>query len=77
MNSDGTAYILQWEQEPLPDFMEPVGIEKLKVDSPLSPYIWTHFLCLEGEKIKFRKDTLRMPFSNLEKLQRRSWEALK
>lgn len=55
MNSHGTAYILQWEGEKLPDFVKNSTIEKLK-DAPLpTASIWTTLFVSGGRKDKISK----------------------
>jgi len=33
MNSEGTAYILKWEEEELPDFIRDTKIEGIKIEA--------------------------------------------
>ncbi|MEA4841403.1 MAG: hypothetical protein VB110_10415 [Bacteroidales bacterium] len=33
MNSDGTVYILKWEEEELPDFIRDTKIEGIKIEA--------------------------------------------
>jgi superfamily II DNA/RNA helicase len=55
MNSDGTAYILQWEQEPLPEFIPEAIVEKL-VKAPLpSVTNWQTLFISGGRKDKISK----------------------
>jgi len=48
MKSDGTAYILAWKNEELPDF---IGKLRLKKSVPL-PYLWLQ----SGKRFIFRAD---------------------
>ncbi|MGQ7869085.1 DEAD/DEAH box helicase [Sunxiuqinia sp. sy24] len=55
MFNDGTAYVLQWEEENLPDYMGALGIERLQ-EAPLpdaSP--WTTLFISGGRKDKISK----------------------
>ena len=55
MNSDGTAYILHNERDPLPDFIENLPVEKL-VKSPLpGPSEWSTLFVSGGRKDKISK----------------------
>ena len=55
MNRQGTAYVLQWEQEPLPDFIEAAEIEVLQpAELPTVPKWKTLFLS-GGRKDKISK----------------------
>ena len=55
MNSDGTAYILHSERDPLPDFIENLPVEKL-VKSPLpGPSEWSTLFVSGGRKDKISK----------------------
>lgn len=55
MNSGGTAYLLQWKEEPLPDFVKNSTIEKLK-EAPLpSPSDWQTLFISGGRKDKISK----------------------
>lgn len=55
MNSKGTAYLLQWEEEPLPDYIANVAVEELH-DAPLpSPSGWKTLFISGGRKDKISK----------------------
>jgi len=55
MNSDGTAYILKWEKEELPDFIEDTKIEQLKdAPTPEAP-IWKTLYITGGRRDKISK----------------------
>lgn len=55
MNSDGTAYVLQWEHEYLPDFINAPQIEKLQ-DAPIpEPSLWQTVFISGGRRDKISK----------------------
>ncbi len=55
MNTDGTAYILKWEDEKLPDFIEKTTIEPLKkAPKPEAP-IWKTLYITGGRRDKISK----------------------
>lgn len=55
MNSKGTAYLLQWDQEPLPDYIDHVEVETLK-EAPLpNPSDWKTLFISGGRKDKISK----------------------
>jgi superfamily II DNA/RNA helicase len=55
MNSDGTAYILQWEKEALPDFIQNPEIEEIKKAPVPSPSIWKTLFISGGRRDKISK----------------------
>lgn len=55
MHNDGTAYILQWEKEELPDFIQNIDIEELKeAPTPVSSE-WKTIYISGGRKDKISK----------------------
>ncbi|MDD4921842.1 MAG: DEAD/DEAH box helicase [Bacteroidales bacterium] len=55
MNTDGTAYILKWEKEELPDFIKGVAVEKIK-DAPVPKApIWETLYITGGRRDKISK----------------------
>ena len=55
MNSDGTAYVIKWDQEALPDFISGIPTETL-ADRPLPPRSkWTTLFISGGRKDKISK----------------------
>ncbi|WP_299577149.1 DEAD/DEAH box helicase [uncultured Sunxiuqinia sp.] len=55
MFNDGTAYVLQWEEENLPDYMGALGIERLQ-EAPLpESSAWTTLFISGGRKDKISK----------------------
>jgi len=55
MNTDGTAYILKWEKEDLPDFIRNVEIEKIK-DAPVPKApLWETLYITGGRRDKISK----------------------
>jgi len=55
MNSEGTAYILQYEKEPLPDFVGKPALEKLLPSTLPAPSPWSTLLISGGRKDKISK----------------------
>jgi len=55
MNSQGTAYILQYEKEPLPDFVGNPNLVKLHPTSPPVPSAWCTLFISGGRKDKISK----------------------
>jgi len=55
MNSEGTAYILQYEKEPLPDFVGKPAVEKLLPFALPAPSPWSTLLISGGRKDKISK----------------------
>lgn len=55
MNSQGTAYILQYEKEPLPDFVGNPKLEKLQRATLPAPSPWCTLLISGGRKDKISK----------------------
>jgi superfamily II DNA/RNA helicase len=55
MNSQGTAYILQYEKEPLPDFVGNPKLEKLQRATRPAPSPWCTLLISGGRKDKISK----------------------
>ncbi len=55
MNSKGTAYLLQWDQEPLPEYVQHASVVKLK-DAPLpASSNWQTLFISGGRKDKISK----------------------
>jgi len=55
MNSEGTAYVLQWEEEPLPEFIKTDGIERLDTKKAPKPTDWSTLFISGGRKDKISK----------------------
>jgi superfamily II DNA/RNA helicase len=55
MNSDGTAYVLHYEKDLLPDFIGNLPIEKLTKSQSPSPSEWTTLFISGGRKDKISK----------------------
>ena len=55
MNSDGIAYILQWEAEDLPDFIQNIEVQKIKQKANSSASSWTTLFISGGRKDKISK----------------------
>src|SRR5690606_19997702 len=52
MNKDGTAYVLHWENERLPDFISNIPQIKIEASAPQKPSIWTTIMVSGGRKDK-------------------------
>ena len=55
MHKGGTAYVLQWEEEDLPDFIKNPEIEKLQKAPALSSSIWKTIYISGGRRDKISK----------------------
>lgn len=55
MNSDGTAYVLHFERDPLPDFIGNLPIEKLSKSTLPTPSEWSTLFVSGGRKDKISK----------------------
>ena len=55
MNAEGTAYVLQWEKEYLPDFITTKHIEKLEPKSAVMHSPWATIFISGGRKDKISK----------------------
>jgi len=55
MGSDGTAYVLQWEGERLPDFINDIEVEKLIPSPGPEPSKWKTLFISGGRKDKISK----------------------
>jgi len=55
MNTDGTAYILKWEKEDLPDFIKNVAVEKLKNAPASKAPSWETLYITGGRRDKISK----------------------
>lgn len=55
MNANGTAYVLKWEEEELPDFIRSSGIEELVVAAPPKKTAWQTIFISGGRKDKISK----------------------
>jgi len=55
MGSDGTAYVLQWKGEKLPDFIEDLAVEELQSAAAPKPSIWRTLFISGGRKDKISK----------------------
>jgi len=55
MHSDGTAYVLQWVNEELPDFIKDPELEELKEAAVPSPSIWRTLHISGGRREKISK----------------------
>ncbi|WP_246130305.1 DEAD/DEAH box helicase [Bizionia saleffrena] len=55
MNSQGTAYVLQWEEEPLPEFIHTDGVQQLENNRVPKPTDWSTLFISGGRKDKISK----------------------
>ncbi|WP_452597182.1 DEAD/DEAH box helicase [Pontimicrobium sp. MEBiC01747] len=55
MNTEGTAYVLQWQEETLPDFIETETVVKLNNNLSPEPSMWTTLFISGGRKDKISK----------------------
>lgn len=55
VNSKGTAYILKWDKEQLPDFIKNSTVEKIKAKSERKPQFWETLFISGGKKDKISK----------------------
>ncbi|GAA0722934.1 DEAD/DEAH box helicase [Aquimarina litoralis] len=70
MNTNGTAYILQWEEEILPDFIDEVEIEEL-IDAPIPDRSeWKTLFISGGRRDKISKGDIAGLFIKQGKLHR-------
>ena len=68
MNNDGTAYVIKWNQESLPEFIAGIPTESL-TDRPVSPgSIWTTLFISGGRKDKISKGDIAGLFFKVGKL---------
>jgi superfamily II DNA/RNA helicase len=58
MFNDGTAYVLKWKNENLPDFIQDAGIEKVQQASVPSPSKWSTLFLSGGRKDKISKSDI-------------------
>ena len=69
MFNDGTAYVLKWEQENLPEFINPDGIESLTKASLPSGSVWKTIFVSGGRKDKISKGDIAGFFIKQGKLE--------
>jgi len=55
MHNEGTAYVLKWEEEELPDFIESPDYEVLESAEPPNPSAWKTIFISGGRKDKISK----------------------
>lgn len=70
MNSDGTAYVLQWENEDLPDFINNIEIEKILEASVPTPPKWKTLYISGGRRDKISKGDIAGLFLKQGKLEK-------
>ena len=69
MFNDGTAYVLKWKQENLPEFIKPDGIENLTKASLPSVSVWKTIFISGGRKDKISKGDIAGFFIKQGKLE--------
>ena len=70
MNNDGTAYVLQWENEDLPDFINNLEIEEI-LDAPNpTPSKWKTLYISGGRRDKISKGDIAGLFFKQGKLNK-------
>ncbi len=69
MFNDGTAYVLKWKQENLPEFIKPDGIENLTKASLPSVSVWKTIFVSGGRKDKISKGDIAGFFIKQGKLE--------
>jgi len=55
MNSNGTAYILKWKNEELPEFIPKVAVEEIQPAALPSPSLWKTVYISGGRRDKISK----------------------
>jgi superfamily II DNA/RNA helicase len=69
MNSEGTAFVLKWEHEDLPEFIETKAVETLIQSAPPSPSKWETLFISGGRKDKISKGDIAGLFFKQGKLK--------
>ena len=69
MNSDGTAYILAWKNEKLPDFIGKTAIEEIRPAPLPLPSVWKTVYISGGRRDKISKGDLAGLFQKQGKLK--------
>ncbi|MEL6534544.1 MAG: DEAD/DEAH box helicase [Bacteroidota bacterium] len=62
MHAQGTAYVLQWEKEPLPDFIPEAEVEELETADTPAPSPWRTLYISGGRKDKISKGDIAGAF---------------
>ena len=70
MHSDGTAYVLHWKDEELPDFIFGLPEEKLTENHKITKSIWTTLFISGGRKDKISKGDIAGLFFKIGKLKK-------
>ena len=70
MNSDGTAYVLQWEHEDLPDFIDQPEVETITDGPPPAASDWTTLFVSGGRRDKISKGDIAGLFFKQGKLNK-------
>ncbi|MEJ6696968.1 MAG: DEAD/DEAH box helicase [Saprospiraceae bacterium] len=70
MHSDGTAYVLHWKDEELPDFIYGLPEEKLTENHKITKSVWTTLFISGGRKDKISKGDIAGLFFKIGKLKK-------
>ena len=70
MNADGTAYVLQWEHEDLPDFIQNPEVQMIEAGVPPNASIWTTIFVSGGRRDKISKGDIAGLFFKQGKLNK-------
>ena len=70
VNSKGTAYILKWDKEQLPDFIKNSTVEKINVKNERKPQFWETQFISGGKKDKISKGDIAGLFFKQGKIQK-------
>lgn len=68
MHQDGTAYVLKWENEELPDFIPEAEIEQLEARELPRPSLWQTLMISGGRRDKISKGDIAGLFFKIGKL---------
>jgi len=70
VNSKGTAYVLKWEKEYLPDFIKSAKATDISVKAPIKPQYWETLFISGGRKDKISKGDIAGLFFKLGNLNK-------
>jgi len=70
MNNEGTAYVLHWEEDRLPDFMPPLEAEKIELAPLPKPSKWETLFVSGGRKDKISKGDIAGLFFKIGQLKK-------
>ena len=55
VNAKGTAYVIKWEKESMPDFIKSANVENIKKQAVRKPQYWETLFISGGRKDKISK----------------------